>query len=233
MAADFKPTSGRPYGVRDSVLHLADSLADTGVYLKVNSALRLHGFELIHEIRARGLKVFADLKLNDIPETMRTDGLLLGHFKPDILTVMATSGVAGMEALKQVLPDTEILAVTVLTSMADEDSMKLFRQFVMPAVMNYAEQARRACVDGLVASPKEAAAIRAAFPEKDWPDMTVNTPGIRPKWAVVPGDDQQRTTTPAEAIQAGATRIIVGRPITQATDPREAALRTIEEIAAA
>lgn len=233
VAADFKTTPEQLYGVRDSVLRLADSLADTDVYLKVNSALRLHGYELIHEIRDRGLRVFADLKLNDIPETMRTDGALLAHFKPDIVTAMASSGIVGMEALKQQLPDTEVLAVTVLTSLDNDESMKLFRQFVPTTVLNFAEHAHRARVDGLIASPKEVQSLRTAFPESDWPDLTLNTPGIRPEWATVEGDDQKRVMTPAEAISVGATRIVVGRPIIQADNPREAVLRTIEEIASA
>jgi orotidine-5'-phosphate decarboxylase len=215
------------------VLRLADSLAETGVCLKVNSALRLCGYDLILEIRARGLTVFGDLKLNDIPETMRTDAILLDRYKPDIVTVMASSGVAGMQALKKELPDTKVLAVTVLTSLNDEHCLNVFNRPVESTVLNLTEVALRAGVDGLVASALELRALRIAFPEDVWPGMTIYTPGIRPKWAVVPGDDQQRTMTPSEAILAGAAGIVVGRPITQADNPKEAALRTIEEIASA
>jgi orotidine-5'-phosphate decarboxylase len=233
VAADFEPDFRGAGGVERDVLQLADSLADTGVCLKVNSALRACGYGLIRKIQSRGLKVFADLKLNDIPNTMKTDGALLALYSPDIVTVMASSGVDGMRALKSVLPSAEVLAVTVLTSLDYKQCAKIFNRSVEAVVLSSAELARQSGLNGLVASALELRTLRIAFPEEVWPDMTISTPGIRPKWAVVAGDDQSRTMTPSEAISTGATRIVVGRPITQSKDPKAAVLRTIEEIASA
>lgn len=216
------------------VVELATKLQGTGVYIKVNSALRERGYPLILQIREFGLRVFADLKLNDIPETMATDGRLLAAVAPDLVTVMCSAGVAAMKALKTWLPDTEVLGVTVLTSLTDEDSLELFGCAVPGAVVRLASLAKSAGIDGLVASAKEVQRIRA-FCGLMNENMTFNTPAIRPAWATVAGDDQNaaRITTPAEAIVLGADRIVVGRPIVRAQDPRDAVLRTIEEIARA
>jgi len=213
------------------VVDLAAKLQGTGVYLKVNSALRERGYPLILQIREFGLRVFADLKLNDIPETLATDGRLLAAVAPDLVTVMCSAGVAAIKALKTWLPDTEVLGVTVLTSMTDDDSRSLFGCTVPGAVRRLACLAREAGIDGLVASAKEAQDLREILGK----DMSINTPAIRPAWVTVAGDDQNasRVTTPAEAIRLGADRIVVGRPIVRAQDPRTAVLRTIEEIASA
>lgn len=107
VAADFKPKPEEciPYGlarnsVRRQVLALADSLKGTGVYLKVNSALRACGYDLIGEIQSRGLRVFADLKLYDIPNTLTDDGILLRETNPGLVTVVCSAGVPAMQALK-------------------------------------------------------------------------------------------------------------------------------------
>ena len=240
VAADFKPDpklcysftayfhSRRDY-VREKVLALADSLKGTGVYIKVNSALRACGYDLIDEIHARGLKVFADLKLYDIGETLSTDGVLLKEAKPELLTTVCVAGVSAMQALKAELPDTEVLGVTVLTSLKDADTQAMFTCSTEEAVMRFAQVAADAKIDGLISSPKEAEVLRAKFGIV----LSLNTPAIRPTWAIVPGDDQnpERIMTPAKAIKAGADRIVVGRPIVKAENPYEAVMRTIEEIA--
>jgi orotidine-5'-phosphate decarboxylase len=217
--------------VKAQVLALADSLHGTGVYLKVNSALRACGYDLIGEIRARGLRVFADLKLYDIGETLSTDGVLLREAKPELLTTVCTAGVTAMQMLKAELPDTEVLGVTVLTSLKDADTQAMFTCSTEDAVMRFAQVAADAKIDGLISSAKEAAVLRAKFGLV----LSLNTPAIRPTWAIVPGDDQnpERIMTPAKAIKAGADRIVVGRPIVKAEDPYEAVLRTIDEIAMA
>ena len=133
VAADFKPApnqqfhaSSRREWVRGEVLALADRLRDTGVYLKVNSALRACGYDLIEEIHWRGLRVFADLKLFDIGETLATDGVFLKEVKPELLTTVCVAGVNAMQALKAELPDTEVLGVTVLTNLNDTDTQAMF-----------------------------------------------------------------------------------------------------------
>lgn len=233
VAADFKPVApnGREW-VKKQVLTLADNLNGTGVYLKVNSALRAVGYDLINEIHSRGLQVFADLKLYDIKETLATDGALLREVKAELLTTVCTAGVIAMQALKAELPDTEVLGVTVLTSLKDEDTDAMFTCSTEEAVMRFSQVAADAKIDGLISSPKEAEVLRAKFGLA----LSLNTPAIRPTWAIVPGDDQnpERIMTPAKAIKAGADRIVVGRPITQppqGMSSRDAVMRTIEEIA--
>lgn len=232
IAADFKPTApnGKDW-VKVQILALADSLKGTGVYLKVNSALRACGYDLIGEIRSRGLPVFADLKLFDIGETLSTDGILLKEAKPELLTTVCVAGVTAMQALKAELPDTEVLGVTVLTSLKDADTQAMFTCSTEEAVMRFAQVAADAKIDGLISSPKEAEMLRAKFGNF----FSLNTPGIRPTWAIVPGDDQnpERIMTPRKAIEAGADRIVVGRPIVKAKNPYDAVMWTIEEIASA
>ncbi|MFZ1987642.1 MAG: orotidine-5'-phosphate decarboxylase [Minisyncoccia bacterium] len=232
VAADFKPTTPNGKGwAKAKVLALADSLKGTGVYLKVNSALRACGYDLIGEIQSRGLRVFADLKLIDIGETLSTDGVLIREAKPELLTTMCVAGLAAMQALKAELPDTEVLGVTVLTSMNEEDVQRIFSCRIDEAVLRLADVAMVAGIDGLISSPKEVELLRSYVSRS----LTLNTPGVRPLWSIVKGDDQNpnRVMTPTEAIKVGADRIVVGRPITQAENPHDAVMRTIEEIASA
>lgn len=232
VAADFKPTTsdGRKE-VQQKVLSLAASLRGTGVYLKVNSALRSCGYDLIGQIQSYGLKVFADLKLFDISETLGTDGALLREVKPELLTVACSVGVSAMKALKTELPETEVLGVTVLTSLTEADTQTMFSCSTLEAALRLGRLAGSAYLDGLISSAKEAAALRANMEVL----MTINTPGIRPVWAVVPGDDQNpdRVMTPQKAIKAGADRIVVGRPIVGSANPYDAVMRTIDEIQSA
>ncbi|KKU92660.1 MAG: Orotidine 5'-phosphate decarboxylase [Candidatus Yanofskybacteria bacterium GW2011_GWC1_48_11] len=232
VAADFKPDPKQGQGrdwVRGQVLTLAESLKGTGVYIKVNSVLRACGYDLVGKIQGRGLRVFADLKLHDISETLSTDGVLLQEFRPELLTVVCTAGITARRALKAELPYTEVLGVTVLTSLGNADTRAVFTCSTEGAVLRLAQLAEDAAIDGLVLSAKEAETIRANFGIM----MTLNTPGIRPEWAIVVGDDQnpERVMTPAKAIRAGADRIVVGRPIVRAKEPYEATMRIIEEIA--
>ena len=232
VAADFKPSA--PHGrewVFYRILELIKSLRGTGVYIKVNSALRAHGYNLIDLIHSHDLKVFADLKLFDIGETLATDGMFLKEAKPELLTTVCVAGVTAMRALNAELPDTEVLGVTVLTSLKDADTQAMFTCSTEEAVMRFAQVAADAKIDGLISSPKEAEVLRAKFGIV----LSLNTPAIRPTWAIVPGDDQnpERIMTPTKAIKAGADRIVVGRPIVKAEKPYDAVMRTIEEIASA
>lgn len=232
VAADFRPDPmmglGRAH-VESQVLTLAENLAGTDIYLKINAALRACGYGLIDKIHKYGLRVFTDLKLYDIGETLGTDGILLCEAKPELLTVVCTTGAAAMKALKAELPDTEILGVTVLTSLREADTTAMFTCSVWEAVLRFAKEGHYSGIDGLICSAHEARMLREYFGH----EMTLNTPAIRPLWAVVEGDDQNpdRIMTPAKAIQAGADRIVIGRPITQAKDPFDAVMRTLEEIA--
>jgi orotidine-5'-phosphate decarboxylase len=235
VAADFKPPTNEidPRGfVEKNLIRLAESLTGLDCYIKVNSALRILGYETIQRLHNLGLHVFADLKLNDIPETLATDAVLLSKFRPELLTVMCSTGPKSINAVYKALPDTEILGVTALTSLDEEDANISFGTDIRSAVIRLISHTiLKTEVRSFVCSPAEVGDIRAEFDS----DINLVTPGIRPSWTIVQGDDQNsnRVMTPAKAIQAGSTRIVVGRPILQASDPREAAIRTIEEIVSA
>ena len=235
VAADFSPTETGINGVIDSVFKMAADLEGTGVYIKVNSVLRLVGFNLIVELQKLNLKVLADLKLIDIPNTMETDAKLLKYFQPDMLTIMCCAGIDGMSAVQKILGDkTEILGVTILTSINEDECQAIFTCSTKAGVLRFARMAQLAGLGGLILSPQEADLIS----KRKELMLSLNTPGIRPLWSLVEGDDQSRVLTPAQAIKNGAQRIVIGRPILQAKSndkglpqsPREAVERTLEEI---
>jgi orotidine-5'-phosphate decarboxylase len=177
------------------------------------------------------MSVFADLKLIDIGETLATDGEFLRMAKPEILTAMCFAGEKTLRALKTTLPETEVIGVTVLTSLNDDDTRAMFAAPVVPLVARLTNTAINAGLDGLVASAQEAMILRQLIGDT----ITINTPGIRPLWHAVSNDDQnpERVMTPKRAMEAGADRIVVGRPITQSNNPYDAVMQTMEEIAAA
>ena len=228
VAADFKPSDCQPgETAAKKVIDLAFRLAGLDVCIKVNSALRENGYDLIFALRNAGLKVFADLKLNDIPETMGTDAALISRYQPDILTVMCSAGVEGMQAVKKAVnPDCLVVGVTVLTSLKDTACKVVFNRHPEEAVLSFAALAINAGLDGLVLSPLETEIVRKEFGSS----LMIINPGIRPLGAKIANDDQSRIATPGGAIKNGADMIVVGRPITQAENPCEAAKTIIEEI---
>lgn len=163
-------------------------------------------------------RLFLDLKLHDIPNTVRgaTSSLAKTHF--DILTVHAGGGREMMEAAREAAPDTaKVVGVTVLTSFGDDDLQSVGVDSAAAAqVERLAHLTREAGLDGMVCSPLEVAARRA-----DWPEGLLVVPGIRPAGA--DKGDQKRTLPPADAQAAGADILVIGRPITAASDPRSAA----------
>ena len=237
VAADYSPKEyGGIQGVKKKVLALARNLKGLGVYTKVNSILRAIGYDLIPKLHDLGLKVFADLKLIDIPKTMKIDGEMLSEVKPEILTVMCCAGVDGMRDVQKTLEGiTEVLGVTVLTSLDEDKCDEIFACSPKAGVLKFAYMAQSAGLGGLILSPKEVEIIKS---EPKLMSLSLNTPGIRPKWSIVEGDDQARVTTPLQAIKNGSDRLVIGRPITQAgpndkglpQSPREAVERTLEEI---
>lgn len=197
----------------------------------MNSALRAVGYELIDVIHSYGLRVFADLKLFDIGETLETDGMFLRQWAPELVTVACAAGVPAMARLKQSLPESEVLGITVLTTFKEEDSMAMFSCSTMEAAKRFAHFAKSADLNGLISSPAEAAVLRSEFGLF----FSLNTPGVRFDGERVKGDDQNqaRVMTPRRAIEAGADRIVMGRPITQTGDPVKAVQRALSEIKAA
>ena len=174
-------------------------------------------------LRAEGKRVFLDLKLHDIPRTVeRAVGSCL-RWEPDLLTIHAQGSVAMVEAAARAVREagaaTKILAVTVLTSLdrSDLDLLGVARP-VEEQVLALGRLAVGAGAHGLVCSPREASALRAAL----GPGALLVTPGVRPAGGAV--GDQKRVATPADAIRAGATHLVVGRPVLGAPDPRAAAL---------
>jgi orotidine-5'-phosphate decarboxylase len=232
VAADFTPEGEDPVArVYNKVLTFAQQLRELGVIIKVNFPLRAYGYSLIDQLRDMGLKVFADLKLIDVKKTMYNDGILLADAQPDLVTVKAEMSTQAIQALKASLgQQTEILGVTVLTDIGDSESRAIYGCDVDKAAPRLATHLIESDVDGLICSAQDIPAFREAGVKLD--GITLNCAGIRPEWAPNPAG-QVRITTPTQAIQAGATRIVVGGPIVNADDPIVAAQRVIDEIAAA
>lgn len=203
-------------------------LGETVGFYKIGMELTYGGgLELARDLAADGKKVFLDLKLHDIPNTVARATAQVADMGATFLTVhaypqtmRAARGALGGSQLK-------ILAVTVMTSYDDADLKEAGFAFgVRELVATRAQQARDIGVHGLVMSAEEAQAIRSIVGR----DMLIVTPGIRQ----ADGDvaDQKRVMTPTRAIKAGADYLVVGRPVTQARDPRAAATAFVEEIAA-
>jgi len=204
----------------DTAAHWADLVTPHVSTLKVGLELYLrYGPEAVASVRgARGVDVFLDLKLHDIPATVGGAARAVAKVRPDLLTVHASAGAAAIEAAVRALPDTKVVAVTVLTSLRNADLAEIgLAGPVRDAVLRLATLAVRAGARGLVCSPREVAAVRAEV----GPDITLITPGVR--LAGQPSDDQARVATPQEALSAGADLLVVGRPITGAADPGAAA----------
>ncbi len=207
-------------------LELFERLRGLAGLFKVGSELFVvAGPDAVRSLVERGAQVFLDLKFHDIPRTVAAAAREATRLGVVMLNVHAAGGAemmrAAAQAAREVRPDTKILAVTVLTSLPATGEQ----------VLQLAEAARGAGLDGVVASPSEVELLRRSLGR----DFVILTPGIRPLWASdAPAgkakDDQKRVATPAEAIAAGADYIVVGRPITGAADPAAAAARVVEEI---
>ena len=230
VSPDFRPQDfGGREGVRKQIMKFAGQIKYTGVYIKLNSAVRAFGYDIIDEVRQLGLSFFADLKLYDIGNTLSNDGEFLEMYKPEMLTFACVAGTKVVSALRPWLPTTEFLGVTVLTNLSEEEAEIIHGCKIADAVLNLASVGLDAGADGFISSPQEASPLRIRFGKKP----SINVPAVRPIWAIVKGDDQNpdRIMTPVKAIQAGADRIIVGRPIVQAENPYDAVMRTIDELA--
>ena len=201
-------------------------LGDAVSYYKV-------GMELYYAVGSEK-HVFLDLKLQDIPNTVAHALTVLSDLGADMMNVHAVGGKKMMaEAVKAVheaaeaagRPAPKLIAVTILTSMDDEQFADLnYKNTIAEQVISLAKLAKEAGMDGVVASPKEAAAIREAC----GPEFLIVTPGVRPAGSSL--DDQKRVATPAGALQNGSSHIVVGRPITKAEARQAAALAIVEEI---
>lgn len=213
---------------------LADRLRGAVGGFKIGSQLFTSaGPDVVRELVARGDRVFLDLKFHDIPNTVAGAVAAAADLGVWMVNVHAAGGAAMLDAARSAVdkrsgPRPLLIAVTVLTSM-DAPTLQAVGVDASPLdqVVRLARVTQSAGVDGVVASPLEIAAIRGAC----GPDFVIVTPGIRGKSAAGK-DDQQRTLSAGEAVQAGSSYLVIGRPITGHADPRAAAQDIARELAA-
>jgi orotidine-5'-phosphate decarboxylase len=246
---DAKPALGQPWSAApdpldclivaldvpsaDAAMNLVDRLQGTCRWFKVGMELYYAaGNAVIDRLLERGFKVFLDLKLHDIPNTVAGAVRSVAGTGASLLTIHAGGGEQMMRAAVQAAtaPNApQLLAVTVLTSM---DAAELSAAGVAGApaaqVLRLAQLAKTSGIAGLVCSPEEVAAVRQAM----GPSARLVVPGIRPA-GLAASDDQRRVATPAQAIARGASMLVVGRPVTQAADPAQAAAAILAEIKSA
>ena len=196
---------------------LAQFPAEESLYLKVGMELYYAtGPEIVSYLKDLGHSVFLDLKLHDIPNTVKSAMKVLSHLGVDMTNVHAAGGVEMMKAAREGLgKEAKLIAVTQLTS-TSEEQMRDFQNIqtsLQESVIHYAKKTAEAGLDGVVCSAQEVKLIKEATSK----DFICLTPGIRPAGAAV--GDQKRVMTPADAYHIGSDYIVVGRPITQATDP--------------
>ncbi len=159
-----------------------------------------------------GVDIFLDLKLHDIPNTVATAATAISHINPRFLTVHASGGTAMVKAAVEAVPQIDITAVTILTSLSEEDLFEIgYANHALESAVALADLSVRAGAKAIVSSPLEIAAIRSSV----GPAPTIITPGVRPA-GTAGSDDQVRTMTPGDAIAAGANYVVIGRPITGA-----------------
>jgi orotidine-5'-phosphate decarboxylase len=214
-------------------LALVERLDPAQCRLKVGKELftRL-GPGLVQDLAARGFQVFLDLKYHDIPNTVAAACAAAADLGVWMLNLHASGGrrmmAAARERLEGLAQRPLLIAVTILTSLGSEDLAEVgFSGDPEANVLRLAALTEAAGLDGVVCSPREAAAIRA----QAGPGFRLVTPGVRPASAAL--DDQKRVMTPADAIRAGASYLVVGRPITAAPDPLASLAAINREIAAA
>jgi orotidine-5'-phosphate decarboxylase len=210
---------------------LVDRIGDSASFYKVGPPLYTRaGGEVVRELKRRGKRVFLDLKFHDIPNTVARSVEAAAELDVDLLTVHATGGAAMMRAARDAAGDSgpKILAVTILTSFGVDDAAQVWGKTLnslREEVARLGVLAVDSGADGVVSSPLEAEALK----RRHGAGFLVVTPGIRPTGS--PAGDQIRTATAGEAVRAGADYIVVGRPVTEAADPRAVVTQMHEDIA--
>ena len=211
---------------KNEAVALVSLLREQVSFFKVGLQLyTAEGPDLVREIVAKGVSVFLDLKLHDIPNTVAGAVRAAGELGVQMLTIHLSGGRAMIEAAAAARsPDMKLLGVTVLTSI-DDAALRLtgVNSNVEEQVLRLAHMGWSAGISGFVASPHETRRLRAKFPES-----TIVTPGIRPSWSAA--DDQKRFMIPREAVDNGADYLVIGRPITASANPREAVQKIADEI---
>jgi orotidine-5'-phosphate decarboxylase len=172
-------------------------------------------------IEETGAEIFLDLKLHDIPHTVAGAASAISYLAPKFLTVHASGGRAMVKAASDAVPEVSVTAVTILTSLSEEDLFEIgYASPALESAVALAKMAVNAGAKAIVCSPLETSAIRSAV----GPDPIIITPGVRPL-SEVGSDDQKRTMTPSDAIAQGANYVVIGRPITSAWANGPQALR--------
>lgn len=221
----------------DQAMSYVDRLNNQVGLFKVGLELFIsQGPHILKSIRdTAGAGIFLDLKLHDIPATVKRAFMAASKYRPRFVTIHCDEGEELLRSVAEDNPgDTKILAVTVLTSL-DQKKLKAlgyddkFTDDLSALVLLKARMAKAAGCHGVVCSGLEVAIIKREL----GPEFLAVTPGIRPAWSVVNQDDQKRIVTPADAVKNGADYVVIGRPIRDAKDPADAAMRVAEEIESA
>ena len=223
------------YATEEDAMKLVHQLGDAVGYYKVGLELFLNTRgSVVDLLKAKNKKVFLDLKFHDIPNTVAQSVAWAASLGVDMFTLHASGGEEMMRASVEKVAEVcerlhiarpNMVGVTILTSFDEAGIAKVgYKNNIPDTVLNLANLCQDAGMSGVVCSPHEAEMIKAAC-KKDF--ITV-CPGIRPSWAAK--GDQKRITTPSDAIRIGVDYMVVGRPITKAENPQEAALKIIEEI---
>ncbi len=218
----------------DQAMSYVERLTDHVGLFKVGLELFIsQGPGIIKSIQDTGTAgIFLDLKLHDIPATVKRAFLAASRHGPEFVTVHCDEGGEILRTVAKNNPgNTKILAITVLTSLDQKKLKQLgyakkFVQDLSALVLLKARMAREAGCHGIVCSGLEVGTIKREL----GPDLIAVTPGIRPAWSLVDQDDQKRVVTPADAIKNGADYVVIGRPIRDAKDPADAARRVAKEI---
>ena len=221
----------------DEAISYVEALKDNVGLFKVGLELFIaQGPEILKAIRnTTDAGIFLDLKLHDIPATVKRAFMAASLYQPQFVTVHCDEGGEILRSIAEENPgNSKILAITVLTSLNQEKlkSLGYAREYadnVSELVLLKARMAKAAGCHGVVCSGLEVEAVRNEI----GPDMVAVTPGIRPAWTVVDQDDQKRIVTPADAVRNGSDYLVIGRPIRDAKDPQDAAKRVADEIASA
>lgn len=201
-------------------------LGDRVYAVKLHELVDTEGPSVISFLKKAGAaRVWVDHKLHDIPNTVRLRAQALATQGADIITVHASGGIEMMQAARAGAPSTELYAVTVLTSLAEDAVQKIYSDTSEATVQRLAMLAQEAGMDGVVASPKEVALLHEMFGAAG-PKLVI--PGVRSLGSDV--GDQERTGTPLQALQDGATHLVIGRQITEAEDPVAAFETLITEL---
>lgn len=219
----------------DAMKSIVSSLGDSISFYKVGMELfYAEGDQTVRYLQDQGKHVFLDLKLHDIPNTVAHGVSSLTRLGANLITIHGQGGPIMMKAAAQAARESaeqlgierpKLLAITVLTSFDDEAWTSIGGQLpISDQVIRLAKLAKESGMDGVVCSALEAKMIREAC----GPNFLIVTPGIRPSFAAT--NDQKRIATPASALADGASRLVIGRPITQAANPQEAVRLIIEEM---